>query len=254
MYRLYADYCKSKNLTVRNEFVYRKIFVEEFNLAFYKPHLDTCGKCDKYMVKLKYADSEAIRTQIQKERDSHLDLAESSYAQKRIDKESSRNNGKTITASFDLQKCLPTPFLSSGVSFYKRQLWTYNLTIHQTGRESPLAPLCYLWNETIAARGVDEVRSKSSWKSFFYKERFDQEDFKVIDFNKKTRHTVFVDNIPPTNNEPLPVSTEKLKDLKSLMCFIDKGSRQYYAEYIKKILSNEDVIDYLPDEVESDSE
>lgn len=158
MHRLYVDYCKERNIQPRNASLYRKIFVEEFNLSFHKPKNDTCSKCDKFAMQLKCCENEIERTSIKEEKNRHLDLAESAYESKRKDKEESHNNPGYVTMSFDLQKCLPTPYLRSGMSFYKRQLWTFNLTIYQTiGKES--SSLCYLWNETIAGRGGQEMGS-----------------------------------------------------------------------------------------------
>ena len=62
--------------------------------------------------------------------------------------------GTTIT--FDLQKTLPTPVLTTGVCYYKRQLWTYNLGIHSMVDDQAFM---YLWNEFIALRGPDEIAS-----------------------------------------------------------------------------------------------
>ncbi|KAG5864778.1 hypothetical protein JTB14_016705 [Gonioctena quinquepunctata] len=58
MYRLYVTYCLEKNITPRNEALYRKIFVEEFNLSFDNPANDTCGTCDKYNLLLKSASND----------------------------------------------------------------------------------------------------------------------------------------------------------------------------------------------------
>lgn len=61
---------------------------------------------------------------IENEKKGHMDLAESSYREKRQAKEESLKNKNFVFVIFDLQKCLPTPMLSSSIAFYKRSLWT----------------------------------------------------------------------------------------------------------------------------------
>lgn len=160
MYRLYLEYCSRPEICVQpaSESFYRHIFVNEFNLAFKNPQNDTCAKCDQYEMIMKTAENVENCTQAEKEKDLHLTLAEASYAEKRKDKLKSKTDSRFVTVSFDLQKCLPTPFLVSGLSFYKRQLWTLNLTLYETNKCTS-KPICYIWNETIAARGGQEVAS-----------------------------------------------------------------------------------------------
>ncbi|CAI6373195.1 unnamed protein product [Macrosiphum euphorbiae] len=93
-----------------------------------------------------------------KEKNVHLQMAEMAYEEKKKDKALSTVNNEILSVSFDLQKCLATPFLSSGLSFYKRQLWTFNLTIYETYGDKNYS-YCYLWDETKANRGGQEVAS-----------------------------------------------------------------------------------------------
>lgn len=88
----------------------------------------------------------------------HLNLADSAYKEKKRDKLACKTNPNLLVVSFDLQKCLPTPYLKSSISFYKRKLWTLNLTIYETHGNTNSAK-CYLWNETIAQRGGQEIAS-----------------------------------------------------------------------------------------------
>ncbi|KAJ8872027.1 hypothetical protein PR048_028367 [Dryococelus australis] len=113
MFRLYQDYCKEQSVLPRNEALYRKSFVEEFNLSFKKPKNDTCGKCDRYELVLKFSKD------VEKENKIHLELAKLSYEEKRKDKLLIKANCNCITMSFDLQKCLSTPLLMSGAAFYE---------------------------------------------------------------------------------------------------------------------------------------
>ncbi|XP_069362188.1 uncharacterized protein [Maniola hyperantus] len=158
MYRLYVTHCNENGQTPVKESYYRKVFVEEFNLTFKKPKNDTCGKCDKFKLQLEVEPNLEKKQEIEAERYEHEKLYESSYAEKRRDNEKAKVNDKVITLSFDLQKCLPTPYLTAGFSFYKRQLWTLNLTIYRVSQSSADA-YCLLWDETIAGRGGQEIAS-----------------------------------------------------------------------------------------------
>ncbi|KAJ8892562.1 hypothetical protein PR048_005143 [Dryococelus australis] len=151
MFCLYQDYCNEQSVLPRNEALHRKIFVEEFNFSFKKPKNDTCGKCVRFELVLKSSKDVVELEQVEKEKKVRLELAEKSCEEKKKDKLHSKRNCSCITMSFDHQKCLPTPLLMSGAVFYKRQLWTFNLTIYETGHKKSAA-ICLLWDETVAER------------------------------------------------------------------------------------------------------
>lgn len=89
-------------------------------------------------------------------KESHLKEANSRYRLKSEDKDKSKNNAHEKVLMTDMQKCLPTPSLKNSQSFYLRKFWVLNETIYDsTSNES----YCMMWNETLGARGGNEVAS-----------------------------------------------------------------------------------------------
>lgn len=87
----------------------------------------------------------------------HLQIADFAYMTKQSDKDLANNLNKNMqVVTFDLQQCLPTPNLHTNVAFYKRLLWTYNLTMRVFPSNETL---CYMWHEGIASRGSDQIAS-----------------------------------------------------------------------------------------------
>ena len=73
------------------------------------------------------------------------------------DQELAKTNPDALTViAFDLMKTLPTPIISTGICYYKRQLWTYCLGIHNLGTNEVFM---YTWDESIASRGPQEIGS-----------------------------------------------------------------------------------------------
>jgi hypothetical protein len=65
-----------------------------------------------------------------------------------------KNNPEDVTViPFDLMKTLPTPLLSTGICYYKRQLWTYCFGIRNMGNNDVYM---FVWNESVASRGPQE--------------------------------------------------------------------------------------------------
>lgn len=125
------------------------------NLKFKKPKVDTCYKCEVLKMKIDIATDEQ-RESLKKEQIEHHLEADNAYKSKAIDKSKAEHDASIKVLTFDLQQCLPTPFLRSSVSFYKRPLWTYNLTVHDCKTSQPV---CYMWHEAIGNRGGNEIAS-----------------------------------------------------------------------------------------------
>lgn len=58
--------------------------------------------------------------------------------------------------TFDFQQNLPLPTLTHSDVFYCRQLWVYNLGVHDCVSD---VGIMHLWDETTAKRGSSEVAS-----------------------------------------------------------------------------------------------
>ncbi len=143
---------------------------DSLNFCIHRPKTDTCKTCDTLKVQIEIEEDEAKLDQLKGEKELHLCMTEHSYQQLKEDSALAKSNPDVLTITFDLQQSLPTPVLSTNIVFYKRQLWTYNLGIHNCGTETGHM---YIWHEGIASRGVSrysvmyfEVHSRL--KSYFY--------------------------------------------------------------------------------------
>lgn len=108
MYNLYVMQCKRENVhdkLIWKEWLYRKIFNEEFNLSFYSPSKDTCDNCDKFQLQIKQETNTAERQKIEEMQKEHVKDANNRYNLKKKDKEYSKlSAGKSLTLMMDMQK------------------------------------------------------------------------------------------------------------------------------------------------------
>lgn len=160
MYQLYLAKCEEDKIPkqgIAKFWLYKKIFNSEFNLGFKKPSNDTCDACDKFTLQLKSTANEEEKLAIQLKYDEHLREAELRYTEKRNNKEKSQLSTETTKVlMMDLQKCLPTPYLTNNQSFYFLKLWTLNLTIYDATEKKSF---CMVWDESEAGRGGNEIAS-----------------------------------------------------------------------------------------------
>ena len=97
------------------------------------------------------------KKKLTEEHDVHLRLAESAKNSLKEDQEQvSRNSDYYFSFSFDLQKPLPYPKLTTSVAYYKRNMYVLNLGIHNFHNDDVYM---YVWDETIASRGAQEIVS-----------------------------------------------------------------------------------------------
>jgi hypothetical protein len=154
LYRFNCEFCKERKIQPVKKLAYVKVFNSEFNIAFKKPSTETYSTC----VRLKCAADAAVSDEIRKQslltKELHLRTADSARSSYQQDAEAVKSAPNSIFIVFDLQKTLPTPKIQTSKVFYMRQLWTYNLNIHdcKTGKGN-----MYMWHEGTASRGSQEI-------------------------------------------------------------------------------------------------
>ena len=122
----------------------------------HSPKSDTCKVCDSMKVQIDAESDESQKRQLTLELELHQVQAEGSYQKLKEDAAYSKSHPEVEMLTFDLEKSLPTPVLTTGVVYYKRQLWTYNQGVHDCRRDRGCM---HMWNESVASRGSHEVGS-----------------------------------------------------------------------------------------------
>ncbi|CAF4890888.1 unnamed protein product [Pieris macdunnoughi] len=139
-----------------SNFMFRKVFNQQFNLSFHAPITDSCKKCDNFKIKIEAEKTSVKKDELDSQRKLHLLKAESARNNFKIDKNRPANDSDFTVIVFDFMKTLPTPVISTGIFYYKRQLWPYCLGIHNAHNDEVTM---YVWDETIASRGPMEIGS-----------------------------------------------------------------------------------------------
>ena len=155
MHALYLQKCDEVGWPSVSEPTYRRIFCEKFNFSFGSPRSDTCKVCDTLNCHVNDATDEGTKCQFQEELKEHHEKAELGFKSLWEDTELARKlSDSTLVILFDLQQNLP--HIHTGLVFYLRQLWVYNLGIHNCGTGDGY--MC-MWPENVAGRGSDEIAS-----------------------------------------------------------------------------------------------
>lgn len=170
LYKIYCSNCDTDRRNKLSEWHFRKIFNTKFNLSFHKPKVDTCKKCDILEIKIKNSLGRS-NVKCQEEKIAHLNLVTENREEL---KQSIRCAVNTSIFTFDLQRTLPLPYLSTSEAYYKRKLWFYNLCIYDELKKQAFN---YVWHEGIASRGAQEV---GSCLIKHFQENLDHETEKII--------------------------------------------------------------------------
>lgn len=160
LYEEYKKSCELKNPQINpvSLYIFLEIFNTKFNLSFKRRHTDTFKTCDEYDCALKsFIIPIARKSAIESDKTKHLQLVTDVHAEFVQDVEIAQASEGTISVlTFDLQKTLETPSLTTSVAYYKRQLWTYNLCANN---EIEKKGFMYVWPENIASRDEQETGS-----------------------------------------------------------------------------------------------
>ncbi|UYV75554.1 hypothetical protein LAZ67_13000591 [Cordylochernes scorpioides] len=230
MYELYATQCKKENVVPVKEKYYYKVFSTKFNLHFKQPSKDTCQTCDYLQIKIQSSDSEGIQmAKIEKE--NHLEEAERARSLMAADRKAASD--KIFVFSFDLEKALAFPKLTTSVAYYKRNLYVYNFGCHDFNEN---IGHMFVWPETegslnwLKMRWIKLERSKSHIIQFKY-DHNENSEFYAIDIRK------FVAGRPQSLkniDQPLlypkgrTVTSEKRRDMMALLKFIPPVKQSYF--------------------------
>ena len=140
---------KEENPTVKiSQASYLKI-IKTLNIGFYKPKNDLCSQCTAYKNSKKTAHDISAYNE-------HMDRKKRSRIAKEKDKKRAETEDTFAAFIIDMEAVKNCPKAQSGEFFYISKLSCYDLSVYdlKTGNMT-----CFLWDQTQAARGSNEVGS-----------------------------------------------------------------------------------------------
>ena len=141
--------------------VYQNILVQT-DLKFRPTYLGKCEKCEIATQQFRISTDPEEKSKLNYLLTSHLVEAREGQDSKSQDENLAKlSKNSLLVCSFALQISLPTPFLKEPTFYYKRPLWTYNLTIQQqgAGKYSQRFPKFYMWHEAHGKKTANEIAS-----------------------------------------------------------------------------------------------
>ena len=130
-------------------------YLTQNSISFGSTKSDTCNRCDLLLTSLKTEIDEQKRMKLTVQLELQQHKAKFGYNNNLKSEKELATQDPTITLiSFDLQQVLPTPYLSTNVVVYKRQLSVYSPGVDEvaTGKS-----FLHMWPETDRGRGSEDV-------------------------------------------------------------------------------------------------
>ena len=165
LFELYVDWLKENYGAVAadarvSQRYYEHVFTTCYNIVPRPPKKDLCDLCESLKIKIQRGKKEGKDvTAIQNTRDMHNSQAERvkdklKDAEKSCGEEGLASDTRTICV--DIQKTLLVPKLNVSSAYYKTKMSLYNLCIYDLNLKQAN---CFLWDETMAKKGSEEVCS-----------------------------------------------------------------------------------------------
>lgn len=172
MHRLYLEWMDSNHRGQQKATL--RQYTDQFNMLkikFFQPRKDLCAHCVSYEnIPEEQRTPEVV--QCHQDHILHKDLAKSIYSQ---DREAFLKDPTVVVSSYDMEKTHLVPQCKAGDVYYSRKLSVNNFTIKEVGTAQGY---CYVWDESIAHRGANEVtsfvhsyleqRSQEGVKTFYF--------------------------------------------------------------------------------------
>ena len=134
-------------------------FYHQYAIKIGKIKVDTCKTCDELRLKRNNAAG-AYKQKWQDKLDEHQKMANEGYLWRKQDRERAQDpDKKTFTMVIDFGQGLRTPTLKFGAAWYRRILKVNPYIINSYSKDSPVNVSYYMWDETVAGKGADEVIS-----------------------------------------------------------------------------------------------
>lgn len=151
MNSLYVAQAKNEADKICSEDFYRKIFNNYYNLDFHMPKKDQCDDCVAYKNM-----TDENKQEVKNDYELHIKNKNTARNWMNEDKRLAKNNSSMCATTFDLEKVLTMPRSESATMYYKRKISLYNFTIYDLATQEGS---CFVWDETIAKRGANEIAS-----------------------------------------------------------------------------------------------